>query len=806
VKSVPKTVLLGIGLIALCALLLEVNITRIFSVTLWYYFGFLAISLALLGTAAAGVIGYVFANQLAGEKHTYYLALFSLLFAVVTPVAIAFHLHADLSRYSISAPGFYLVLGIELLFLFVSFFCAGMCITIALFCYGAQIGAVYFSDLVGASLGSLLVVPLLYHFSAPAITFAVSAGACAAAWLFSSRQARSWRSIPAAAMAALFLILFLCNDRLDLLKVITVKSYDPATAQTHESRMVFEKWSPISRVAVFAPQWGRFSDQRVQGMRVTNDAGAPTYLHRFDGDFSKLDYVQADPQQVVHRLKPGGDVLIIGSGGGLDVLGALLFGQKRIMAVEINPVIVRLVTQVYADYIGRIFEFPNVSLRVAEGRNFVAGSPSRYDVIQITAIDTWAAAASGAYMFNENSLYTIEAVRDYVTHLKPEGILSITRYYYWDEALRLTNMFIQYLLRNGLDDVEKRLIVMSQAREQYRRATVLLKNGVFTADETSTVLAAARRWKFSVVYAPGIEESNLEPSAYSRLFRSLIHPQAYGLPGRAKLIGTYPKNLAPPTDDRPFFFFMRYFRDVFRPDPGDHPSRQIALPLLYGMFVVFGLLGLLTVFAPLYLGRNVEIRKAPYRLRSLTYFAGLGVGYMLIEISLIQRLTIFLGHPTYSFVVVLTTLLCSSGLGSLTSSRWAAEPAPRQLLAILAGILFIVLGYILFVYDSFTNLMWLHKPLRIVLAVAIIFPPGFLMGMCFPLGMQIVRRFHAHLVPWGWGVNGAFSVFASIFSLVLALNFGFKAMMSVGMAFYALAFVIIFTLRRSMKSSSAVAP
>jgi len=802
VKNVPKTTLVGVGLVALSALLLEVNITRIFSVTLWYYFGFLAISLALLGTAAAGVFCYLFPDRLVGDDYAKYLTGFSLLFAVATPIAIGAHLIIDLSRYSILDVQFYLALSMELLLLFVSFFCAGMCITIALFRYNEQIGTVYFGDLVGASLGSLLVVPLLYHFSAPAITFAVSMGACAAACLFSRdlRIRPLW--ILSAVMTMLSLILFLGNDRLGLLRVTTVKSYSSrAFAQTHEPRKVFEKWSPICRVTVFAPRWKAFGDQRHERMRVESDAGAPTYLHQFDGDFSKLDYVKGDPQQVVYRLKSNGHVLVIGSGGGVDVLAALLFAQKRITAVDVNPVIVRLVRQVYADYIGRIFEDPHVTLQVAEGRNFVAGSSEHYDVIQITAIDTWAAAASGAYMFNENSLYTIEAVRDYITHLKPDGVLSVTRYYYWDEALRLTNMFIEHLVQNGLGDVGRRLIIVSQTREQYRRATVLVKNGVFSPEESASVLAAAKQYDFSVVYAPYVDPTDLESSDYSRLFRSLIDPQAYGLSARAELVKTYPKNLTPPTDDRPFFFFMRYFRDIFRPDPEDHPSRQIALPLLYGMFVTFGLFGLLTIFLPLYLSRNVDIRRAPYRLRSLTYFVGLGVGYILIEISLIQRLTIFLGHPTYSFVVVLTTLLCSSGLGSLASGIWMAGPSPRKLLVVLAGILVIVLFYILFVYNTFTSLMWLDKPLRILLAVLTIFPSGFLMGMCFPMGMQIVRRFHEHLVPWGWGVNGAFSVFGSICSLVLALNFGFKAMMGVGGAFYALAFVVILSLRESVKGS-----
>lgn len=798
-KDVPKSLLAGVGFIALATLLLEVNITRIFSVTLWYYFGFLAISLALLGIAAAGVLCYLYAKRLIGENYAKHLTRFSVLFALFTPLAIYLHLSMDLSRFSLFRADFYLVLGVQLLFLFISFFLAAMCITIALFRYSEKISAVYFSDLVGASLGCLIVVPLLFHFSAPSITFVASIFACLAAMAFSLELKLRWVKVLLGVLSIIFIVLFLANDRWDLLKVVTIKSYNTDTPQEHEINKVFEKWSPVSRVAVFSPRNKTYKDQKYQTMRVTNDAGAPTLLHQSDGDFSKLDYMKADSRQIVHHLKPNADVLIIGSGGGVDVFTSLLFNPKKITAVEINPVIGELVTEVYADYIGRIFENPQVTLHINEGRNFAAGSKDLYDIIQITMIDSWAAAASGAYLFNENTLYTYEAVRDYYTHLKKDGIVSITRYFYWDEALRLSNIFIQYLMDNGVNDIEKRLIVVVERERKYRRATVLLKKGMFIPDEISTVVNAAKQYDYSVVYAPQTGKENLDPSDYSNTFRALIDPKVYGQTSREDFIQSYPKNINPPTDNRPFFFFMRYFRDIFRSDPEDHAARRIALPLLYGMFISFGVIGILTIFLPLYLSRSAEIRRIQYRLRSLVYFVGLGVGFMLIEISLIQRLTIFLGHPTYSFIVVLATLLLSSGIGSMVSGIWAPGSAPRKLLIVLALILGIILVYILFLYDSFTAFMWLSKPVRILISVVLIIPPGFFMGMCFPMGIQIIRKFHEHLVPWAWGVNGAFSVFASIFSLVIALNFGFKAMMGVGLAFYGVASIVIYTLQKNVE-------
>jgi hypothetical protein len=523
-KGVPKSLLAGVGFIALATLLLEVNITRIFSVTLWYYFGFLAISLALLGIATAGVLCYLFPKRLIGDNYAMHLTRFSVLFALFTPIAIYFHLKMDLSRFSLFNVEFYLVLGLQLLFLFISFFLAAMCITIAIFRYDAKIGTVYFIDLVGASIGCLIIVPLLFQFSAPSIIFVVSIFACLAALAFSHELKKRWIRVLIGVLVVIFMVLFWANDRLSLLKVVNIKSYTTSTPQEREKNKIFEKWNLVSRVAVFAPKNKTYKDLKYQTMRVTNDAGAPTSLYRFDGDFSKLDYLKADSRQIVHHLKTNADVLIIGSGGGEDVFTSLLFNQKKITAVEINPVFRELVTKIYADYIGRIFEDPRVTLHINEGRNFVAGSKDLYDIIQITNIDSWASAASGAYLFNENTLYTYEAVRDYYMHLKAEGILSISRYFYWDEALRLSNIFIQYLIDNGVNDIEKQLVVVVENRPKYRRATVLLKKGVFSSDEISSVVKTAKLYDYGVVYAPYVSQEKLESSVYSNKFRALISP------------------------------------------------------------------------------------------------------------------------------------------------------------------------------------------------------------------------------------------------------------------------------------------
>jgi spermidine synthase len=809
VAPAPRGVALGVGLVAFATLLYEVLLTRIFSVTLWYHFGFLAISLALLGTAAAAVLCFLFPERLVQGSHARTLALPAAVFAIVAPAAVAFHVAWKLPGFE--HPGsFYPVFGGQLLLLFLAFFASGLCIAVALFRWSAQIGTVYFFDLLGAALGSLIGVPLMFVASPLALVFVASAAAFGAAACFASDGAHGRPRRAAALLAALAALgLAGWNDHADLLRIRAIKDFSPGRLQRDAERVLLELWSPVSRVAVVAPEVGSPSD--VGGYWVSNDGAARMALRRFDGDTSALADMLEDPIQIAHHLKPGAQVLVVGAGGGADVLAALAFGQPSITAVEINPAIGEIVTEHFADFIGRIFEDPRVSLHIQEGRSFVAGSPDRYDVIQFTMIDSWGgAAAAGAYVFSENSLYTREALDDYLDHLAPGGILSITRYYEWGEGLRLTNLFADALERRGVLDVPQRMMVLKKVQGTSRHTvTVLLKNGTFTPEESRTALAVARRTGAQLLHVPHLGPDQIRTSRADAAFRAVIAPAAFGS-SRAELLERTTRDITAPTDDRPFFFFTSRLSDLLSPDPREHAARRLAMPLLYAMNLTFAAIGLITIVLPLYVRAREDIRNAACRRRSLVYFALLGTGFMLIEISLIQRLTVFLGHPTWSFVVVLATLLLSTGLGSLFSARWS-EPRPDVLAATLSGIVALVGSYGAILYDRFADLMWLGGAERVLVAAIVMAPAGFLMGTCFPLGVQIVRRFHPTLVPWGWGVNGAFSVFASVLSIAIAIQFGFKTALFCGVAAYALAIPLVLSFRgaaagRQSSKGSEVGP
>jgi spermidine synthase len=780
-----STDVLGVGLVAAGALLYEVVLTRIFAVTLWYYFGALAISLAMLGLAVAAVACFVLADRQGDRFADPLLPAASALFALLSPLAVALHLALPIVGHGVADAGFYALLAGHLFALFAVFLAAGLAISAALYRHRDAFARVYAADLAGASLGCALVVPLLQHASAPASVFAVSAlgaaGALAFAWPRRGLGARA--ALASVALAAL--ALGLANDRLELLRVRAIKSYDLASAQSVEQPHEYEQWSPLSRVTVHP--------FLADVLEVRNDGAAPTYLRRFDGDFAApaLEAYGRDVSQVANRLRRDARVLVIGSGGGKDVLSGLWHGQARITAVEINPVVTELVRGRYADYIGRIFDDPRVTLELREGRNFVAGSSERYDLIVSNMIDSWggAAAAAGAYIFSENTLYTREAVRDYLAHLAPGGILSVSRHWYWDDALRLVSTFLSVLEETGVPDASARIAVVTEQTGPFRRATVLLQDGAFTREQAESLAEWSRgAATLRLVWVPGLARERLWPDPYAEVFRTLIEPP----PGttRAALLARHPRDLSPSTDDRPFHFFTTRFRQSFRVLQNEHPSRRLALPILYGMFVVFTAFGLAMLVLPLWLTRGGELRDLPRRRPVLGFFALLGVGYLVVEVSLLHRLTVFLGHPTYSFVVVLATMLLASGLGSLGCERLAAGREAAFLRRVLLATTLLLVGYAA-LYARLIDAMWLSLPARIAVAVLVIAPPAFLMGMCFPLGMSLARRADRRLVPWGWAVNGAFSVLAPIAALALSLNLGLTAALLCGTLCYAFAALLV---------------
>jgi hypothetical protein len=503
------------------------------------------------------------------------------------------------------------------------------------------------------------------------------------------------------------------------------------------------------------------------------DANAGTVMTHFDGDLAALDHLGYDVTNLAHYLRSGARVLVIGVGGGRDVLTALRFDQRSVLGVEVNSDLLDALNRRFGDFTGHLDRDPRVRFVNDEARSFVARLDEPVDLIQVSLIDTWAATAAGAFVLTENSLYTTEAWKVFLSRLSPTGLLSFSRWYQPGqpaETQRLLALAAEALRESGAADPLSHLALVTNlppgARAPMGVATLLASPSPLSPSDLAKLRAVAGALRFTVLLSP-------EQTSDARLV-ALAHGD---LAGAASAF-----DLSPPTDDRPFFFqTMPLGRALSRAlaNLGDENTR--AVRVLAALLVISVGLTALFLILPLALGSERVPRSAwPW----LLYFLAIGFGFMCIEISQMQRLIVFLGHPVFGLTVLLFALLLSSGIGSaLTPSVGSIAAARRELWRLAA----LVAALVVFglatpaVADAFRAQ---PTPTRISVAVALVAPIGLLLGMAFPLGLGAASLRYGRLTPWFWGLNGAASVCASVVALAIAISEGISAALWTGVASY----------------------
>lgn len=775
------SLLFGVFLASMGGLMLELMLTRFGSVLMYYHFAFLSISLALLGTSIGGIGVYVLANRFPKERALIQASLFALLLATATVGALTVVLSIPLSP-SISLETLQTAQGIgflaAVLSMGVPFIFLGFCLAIVLKHFSADISRVYFVDLVGAAAGCLFLIPVLGVLDGIAAVMLIAFVFALAALLFA--WAASHTAYQMAAIAACVLIggFGLYNSHSDALRI----RYSKGLAEVPP---LLERWNSLSRIAVFPPNRSARGDATalaesasgLDRMLIDIDAGASTVMTRFDGDFSKVEALKSEVASVVYRLTPKRNVLIIGAGGGNDVLTALAFGSEAVTAVEMNPLMFEVATH-FEEFNGGIFEHPAVTTVVDEARSYISHTPQQFDVIQATLVDTWAASAAGAFALTENYLYTQEAFAHYWDHLTDEGIFTMTRFYIENdpkELLRLLALPLAVMDQKGVVQPHDHLVVVK--REFL--ATILWKKSPFTADELRIIDEANAAYWFPIIYTP----YNAADPVISEFITS---------PDREAFFDAYASNVRAPTDNQPFFFFfnktnnsspIQALRNML--SGTDEPSA-----LLASLFVLLSTLTILFIFLPLLLFDRAAAFARPGLFAELfLYFAALGVGFIVVEIVLIQRFILFLGHPIYATTVILFSLLLFGGAGSYLTrslSRRSWFSRTRAILLLLVLLLIYNWGLPRFI----EHFIQLPSMARIVVTVLLICPLGLLMGMPFPLGIMRVDQVASSLIPWVWGINGAFSVIGSVLAALLSIQYGFATAMAMGTAVYAVALLV----------------
>ena len=777
----------GLFLATLATLMYEVLLTRIFSVTMWYHFSFVAVSVGMFGMTAGAMLVYLLPRTFRPERVEANLAWSSLAFAVAAVGSFAAQqfLHPV---YEMTAPGiasvvlFYAVIAAPFVF-------SGTCVCLALTQFPGQVGRLYAADLAGAAAGCVLLVCVMKVADAPSSVFVVSLLAGAAAGLFALRlpgpKLRWVAALWCAAAGGVAVVnTVLAHRQQPLIRLRWVKG-------KVEPRPRYEKWNCFSRVAVTgSPEelrrpfgWGLSAvyprDRKVRLMWLVIDAGAGTVLTGYDGNTAGLEYLKHDVVNLAHWLRKDADTLVVGAGGGRDVLSALAFGQKSVVGVEINESILEAVNGRFGEYTGHLDRDPRVTFVNDEARSFAARGAAPLDIIQISLIDTWAATAAGAFVLTENALYTVEAWETFLRRLRPNGILTVSRWYRSarpGEALRTVALAASALKRIGVAEPRDHILlvrnVLSQvgAEEPHGIGTLLVSPTPLAAGDLATVRDLCERMRFEVVVGPD--------STADRDFAVLA--SGHGVEAVSDRLGL---DVAAPTDDAPFFFNQLRWKDLLDPDARRRAAGQAnlqAVTVLGTLLVTVVLLTVLCLIVPLLSRADRRALKGSGAL--LVFFAAIGMGFMLVEVSQMQRLIVLLGHPTYGLTVVLLALLLSAGAGSY-STRWAPRAAPLRLLVLLGGL--VAFGVLTpSIIGQFRASV---TPVRIAAAVGVLLPLGLFMGMAFPIGMGLASARSPALTPWLWGVNGATSVCASVLAVVIALAFGISRAFWAGTACYALA-------------------
>ena len=819
-RSAPWPVKLGLMLTALTILVSQIALTRVMSVIANYHSAFMILSVVMLGMASSAIA--VFLGMKRKERpvtiaDSVNAAYKSAMATVLTLICFIVIVARD---WGAGVQPFQLLFAAVLFFSW--FFYSGYVVVVVLSHYAGDVARLYWFDLMGAAAGCLLVTPLLNQFSALSVLLLSAVGMGFSGLLLSrSHGNRRAQSIGWGLCAVLLLVWGASVVRPELVRLKFAKGQD-------QSQVLWERWNALARVSVSkeipgtseavqmlqAKNGGKLAAEDTEKLRrlwqsgwgisrefkgfalpalwlqLDSDAGTPILQDGIAAlqDKRKLEFLSWDVTAAAYVWRaamglPPEQAFIIGGGGGRDVLTALAFDVGKVEVVELNPAVVEAVQRQFGNYSGRTYSHPRVHLTIGEARNELSRRQTSYDLIQMSMIDTWASSMAGSMVMTENSLYTQEAFDLYLSRLKPDGVLSVSRWYDPEkhgETARVAVLMANALRRAKVEQAENHVAILtSPGFLNTAVATLLLKRSAFTESERAALQQLCRERGYALLWpqADGVETA--APFDIAGLL---------GLDPQALAHSRY--NLSPPTDDRPFFFNIdrpvQSWLDAIR--SGDF-SRGSRSTLLLGVTL------LLMCYACFYFTiRPLRTDWARNRAKDATgtsvlplwlYFGGIGLGFMLIELALIQRYILFLGHPSYAISVVLFALLLFGGIGSFLTEKVGEAGLAR---ATRWALVMILLGILL---TAFATPGWLERMeswswlARVIASVALIAPLALVMGMIYPLGVRrLTQTKQQELVPWMWGINGICGVMASTLGMLLAMNVSYTAVLLVGAAAY----------------------
>jgi len=832
----------GLFVLSFCLLACQFLLTRILSLVFSYHFVFLIISVVMFGLTVGSLIVYGAKKIRHPQDNFEQIARCSLCggFTLLCDHLSLFYLPAFLIQNGISPQN---TIYIYLPILAVPFVFFGIALSFLLTRFPEEIGKAYAVNLSGSAAGCIGAYFILNGLNAISAACVLSALCLLAGILFLMVPGkRNKRHISLYALGLICLLFAgYCNQKVNLVEPLWSKDNFFPTPP------LYSKLNFFSYVSIRYPThkpfgWGYSPKVRqvpinTQELMILIDDGAGTVLTRFH-DLSDLGYLKYDISNLPYRIRPYDSVIVMGSGGGRDLLSAVLFKAKKITGVELNKDIMDITLERSFRFDGHIRNIPQIKIHNDDGRAFIARSHAQYDLIQSSLVDSFSASAMGAFALSENSLYTKEAWIIYLRHLTDRGVMTFSRWYFDDslEIYRLLSLAQSALKAIGITGDIRRHVILVRTRtsdfvdlrgDVARSKLAVLrsirgtvadpdnKKGIWESVSAQEVrLKTYRHFKredFRNITESDINEiitllqytSNVGTIMVSR---TPFSPQELDkidkvckdlgfevvLNGRKSMDGNFDRILAgnyqlndsradisPPTDDRPFYFYFSYFKDFFSNKPigaGPIVLRQTS--------VLIAIFGFLFIFFP-FIFTPQQRGFGRIGLWHSTYFAGIGFGFMFLEIPLIQRLGLYLGHPVYGLTVVLFSLLLACGAGSFIASRTTI----KQVFNIGFPCLFFL---ILFMAFALPCILWQTTqqviPVKILISGAAVVSIGLFMGLFFPTGVSVVSRDPKNPLIFYWAVNGFCSMCAAAFATIFLINAGFHAALLCALLFYFIAF------------------
>lgn len=741
--------------------LLELLLTRVFSASAGYHFAFMIISMTMFGLTAGALYAFIRPPQ---DEIGLYKKLVATSSLLSGSIPVAYVIDSFVNE-AIGTIGPFLWIALTFVLFSLVFFFAGICICLCLTRF-REVGKLYCADLIGAGLSCpLLILGLTY--TDPTVIVMIAgllagfAALCFNSNLTTSDKGKSWIGT-AVAIALCVMSAFVPQQYGHMAKL-----FGP---------IEFVKWSPCGRVACSVYDEPVATWSKVDSLDVSHkvpqkglfiDFGAFTVMTSGKATDQELEPIKHDVTSLGNRLRPDSSLFVIGVGGGRDILTGLLFGQKRIDGIEVNPAIVSMLADRYADFNGHLTQRPGVRIINDEARNWLARSDSKYKIIQCSLVDTWSASSSGAFMLTENVLYTKEAFELFIRHLEPDGILSFVRWGDEKESAQLLRMLFlakQALKSIGVDDPAGHIMLVNSP---YRSADVrigamVVSPTAFTKEDIDALVKIAAEDHYKLLWVPGV--ASVEPFA--------------------KAITSDATDPGMPSDDRPFFF------TPVKPSADEsslaEPAQGNGLALLLFTFIQAAVLVSIVILVPSIKTMGGKIGTFKQIFKSGLFFSMLGIAFMLIEVAQVQRLTILLGNPTYGLSVVLFALLIAAGLGSYVSQLLLERSANvKKLLTIALVCSASIVAITAWLFGNWVpSLEAVQLPSRIVAAIALVAIPGFFMGWAFPLGMTLFTKDAPHAGSWYWALNGATSVLSSVLASMISIIWGIEATLLCGAACY----------------------